>query len=212
MNDIVYESPQINELATALAKAQGEFPEISKDKSIVYKTVKRSYTSLENIIKTIKGILSKYGLSVTQRQRIEDNNIYLVTRLSHNSGQWMDSWAYLAPIGLNSTEQQNFGTAKTYQRRYELLAVLNLSPSDETDNDGNPIDVQPEDGAEKDVETINKDQSFELYNLFKDHPEIKAKFFDFYKISHSEQLPLEHFVNAKKALEASIAKKIVIGK
>src|SRR5271157_118898 len=211
MNEIIYESSQINELATALAKAQGEFPDIGKDKTITvsykdkvtnaYKTTKRSYSSLENIIRTIKAILSKNGLSVLQRQRIENDNIYLVTRLSHSSGQWIDSWTYLAPIGLNSTEQQNFGTAKTYQRRYELLSILNLSPSDETDNDGNPIDIQPEDDAEK-ITTISQGQSFELYDLFKNHPDVKAQFFDCYKISHSDQLPVEHFAKAKQAIEA----------
>jgi hypothetical protein len=86
--------------------------------------------------------------------------------------------------------------------------VLNLSPSDETDNDGNPIDVQPEDGAEKDVKTISKQQSFELYNLFKDHPEIKAQFFEYYGIGHSDDLPIEKFSEAKKILEAKIAKKL----
>lgn len=158
-DDIKYESPELDKLGAALAKAQGKFPAMEKDKEITlkfynkktneYQSNKIGFMSLGSLIKNTTPALSEFGLSVSSKQRIMEGNIFLVTRLLHESGQWMDSWAYLAPIGLGSDDQQNFGKAKSYQRRYELSSILNLFAADETDNDGNDLSVQPIDKEPK---------------------------------------------------------------
>ncbi len=120
-------------LYAALAKAQGEFPPIPRDKTVTVRTKDgRSYTfayaPLETIFATIRLELSGNGLAVTQTFRGDD----LITSLLHSGGGMIES---VMRCQRQTGTWQEFGSAITYARRYALVALLGLAT--EEDDDGN---------------------------------------------------------------------------
>lgn len=79
-------SDQINELATALAKAQAEIEGAAKDANNPF--FKSKYADLASVIGALKP-MAKYGLSFIQG--FADSKTELITRLMHSSGQWVES-------------------------------------------------------------------------------------------------------------------------
>jgi ERF superfamily len=128
-------SEQINELATALAKAQGEITGALKDS--LNPAFKRpgqdgsKYADLASCWDACRAPLSKNGLSVVQGTQVTDGNLYLMTRLLHSSGQWMGS---MTPVTPKDDSPQGMGSALTYARRYALTAMVGIA---QIDDDGN---------------------------------------------------------------------------
>jgi hypothetical protein len=136
------QSEQINELAEALAKAQGQFEPVAKTGTNPHLNSK--YVTFDSIIKTIKGPLSTNGLAYAQLVSSEDNGPTLTTILMHSSGQWIKSSVVIDTLddhrgGIN--EMQAFGKSLTYMKRYTLSAILGIS-SDE-DDDGHGSSARP---------------------------------------------------------------------
>ncbi len=123
-------SEQINELAAALAKAQGEMRNASKNADNPY--FKSKYADLSEILNAVKEPLAKYGLAVTQLyDGMNGKDISVTTMLMHSSGQ------YIANTGnypVTKQDIQGVGSAITYARRYSLAAMLGLA---QEDDDGN---------------------------------------------------------------------------
>jgi GTP cyclohydrolase FolE2 len=165
---------------------------ISKDA----KSNRGSYLSLEALQEATIHIMNQVGLYIEQVTFCDNNKEYLLTTLRHISGEWARSVGYLyeEPAGMDAMKAQECGKIMTYKQRYQWRSILNVGRGSED--------------AEDASDTITKQQSFELYNIFKDHPEIKAQFFEYYNIGHSDELPAEKFAEAKKALEAKVAKKL----
>ena len=95
------------------------------------------YASLEHVTESVNPILGKHGLSVKQ---LDVYNEYadpvLITRLSHNSGQWYESRSRLIQETTGGLAQnQLFGASMTYRRRYDLLAILWISATGDPDID-----------------------------------------------------------------------------
>lgn len=125
-------SENINELATALSKAQGEMQAAIKDKVNPY--FKSSYADLGSVWNAARPVLSKYGLCVMQTTELDSarNQILLVTTLAHISGQWMKSYL---PLNPSKNDSQGIGAAMSYLRRYSLSALVGVV-CDEDDDDG----------------------------------------------------------------------------
>lgn len=129
------QSDSINELATALAKAQGEIKDAPLDS--INPHFKNKYASLESMLKTIRPVFAKHGLSIIQMPHTNTEGKHLLTtRLMHSSGQWLESDLQLL---LMKQDMQGIGAATTYARRQAVSAVAGIS-SDE-DNDGEPAAV-----------------------------------------------------------------------
>jgi hypothetical protein len=123
-------SETINELAAALAKAQGEITGALKDSSNPF--FKSKYADLASCWDACRSALSKNGLAVTQfPMTTEQHHTYLVTSLLHTSGQWMRSSLEVTP---KDDSPQAMGSALTYARRYALTAVVGVA---QVDDDGN---------------------------------------------------------------------------
>ena len=124
-----------NEIAAALAKAQGEFPEITFD-SEVEVTMKSGgkyrfkYATLTNIIRATRPALSANGLALVQTFE----NTVLTTRLIHSSGQQLTSTIEL-PID-DSMSNQDIGGVMTYFKRYSISAILGVSADADDDSNG----------------------------------------------------------------------------
>lgn len=122
---------ELNELAAALAAAQGEIEPAPKDADNPY--FKSKYSSLPTIREAVRGAFAKNGLSVVQMPEVADGQLRLRTVLMHSSGQTLDCGVLAADVDL--TNPQKIGSAITYFRRY-ALAAISQTVSDE-DDDGN---------------------------------------------------------------------------
>lgn len=129
---IPMQSDQINELAAALAKAQGQITGASKDASNpAFKQGARvaAYATLASVWDACRQALSSNGLSVTQTTRGgETPLVTVITTLWHSSGQWLRSELALRPV---KADPQGIGSALTYARRYALAAMVGVAPEDD---------------------------------------------------------------------------------
>lgn len=125
-------SEQINEIVTALSKAQGEFGPIGKSGTGKI-TEKASYTyaELNDVLATVLPVLSKNGLALSQfNQTIDSAVLELTTFLAHTSGQYFQNVAHFPLVKVGNNAMQGVGGTSTYARRYEIMAILGLSPVD----------------------------------------------------------------------------------
>lgn len=121
-------SQTIGELTKALITFHVKVEQISKDAKNPF--FKSNYATLYNIQEAIREPLIESGLSVCQFPNGEHG---LTTILMHESGEWIESTYFMHPV---KNDPQSIGSCLTYQRRYGLCAVLNLSIG-EMDDDGN---------------------------------------------------------------------------
>jgi hypothetical protein len=146
-------SEQINDLATSLAKSQGEISNASKDSTNPFFNSK--YASLAAVWDACREPLSKNGLAVLQLPETDftgepvfektttRNNdtrwtvrvITLVkvrTWLVHNTGQWVES---CLETYVPSGDPQSIGSAIKYLRRYALEAIAGIATANDPDDD-----------------------------------------------------------------------------
>jgi hypothetical protein len=123
------QSEQINELAGALAKAQGKITGALKDSANPF--FKSKYADLASVWDACRAALSENGLAVIQLTESDDSGVYVVTTLAHSSGQWVRSRLRLTP---KDSTPQGMGSAITYGRRYALAAMVGVA---QVDDDGN---------------------------------------------------------------------------
>lgn len=116
---------ETNELAKALAKAQGQMGHAVKDSLNPH--FKNKYADLASVLDAIRKPFSENGLSVSQV--IEGNELH--TYLMHESGQFIVS---KMPIIPQQNTPQAYGSALTYARRYSLSAIAGVT---QDDDDGN---------------------------------------------------------------------------
>lgn len=132
-------SEQINELASALSKAQGRLKNIvpKNDVDMTLKSgrrVKYSYADLGAVIDSIKKELAAEGLSYAQDVIASELCDSVCTRLMHSSGQWIEaSCPILRPQDMGINPMQTFGGLITYARRYSLAAVLGIATDFDSD-------------------------------------------------------------------------------
>jgi hypothetical protein len=137
------QSPEIDQLAAALAKFQSLVPIIPKNHEAKIPTksggeYSYEYADLGDIIEAIKPHKAECGLSVVQTPGftvIESSGDQsclhtLSTRLLHISGQWIEDSMILSVPG----DIKTHGSAITYARRYAQAAILGLVT--DKDDDG----------------------------------------------------------------------------
>ena len=123
------QSPQINEIAAALSKFQGEVTNPQKNKQGYNYT----YADLASVLEVSRPIMAKYGLSVTQFVTTTDQGATQVeTMLLHESGQFFKT-KIQAAAGNNGkmSAAQNIGSTLTYLRRYAITALLGIAQDDD---------------------------------------------------------------------------------
>jgi len=124
-------SPEIGELAAALAKAQGEMTVAHNDGKNPH--FRSTYATLASIHQAAVGPLARNGLAVVQAPGLVDGTVTLTTRLIHSSGQWMECQMAAASKNMGP---QAIGSTVTYLRRGGLAAMVGVVSSDEVDDDG----------------------------------------------------------------------------
>lgn len=123
-------SEQINEIAAALAKAQGVIENPAKDSKNPH--FNSRYADLAAGLNAVRAALSANGIAVVQATSLEGETMMLETKLAHTSGQWISS-DY--PVCRFPTKHQEAGSALTYARRYSLFSLIGIAGDDDDGNE-----------------------------------------------------------------------------
>ena len=122
--------PELKALNAAIAKAQGEFPPIPKDKTAKAGTYSYDYADLASILALVRPVLSKHGLALVQRlENPSGGGPSIRTELRHADGGVI---AASFPLGEWQTMQQ-LGSSATYVRRYALCGMLGIAAEEDDD-------------------------------------------------------------------------------
>jgi len=131
-------SEQTNEIAAALAKAQGSMknPEKNKTANIPMKNGGKysyNYADLPNTFDTVRASLSGNGLSHTFATTIDHQggDTVCTCRLSHSSGQWYESEAFLP----GSSDIKGMAANLTYLKRYLFSGLVGVAGEDDMDSE-----------------------------------------------------------------------------
>jgi len=125
----------------AMAKFQAECPIISKDKKVDF-TSKRtggrtnySYAPLDEIVRQVKELIAKNGLSYTIQTENTTDNVTSIVRVRHINGH-SEITRFEVPIDKTSfmSAQQQYGAASTFGKRYAFTNAFGILTGDE-DND-----------------------------------------------------------------------------
>lgn len=127
----------LDQLATALAAAQAEMANPKYDK--VNPGFRSKYASLAAVRDAVIPVLSRHGIAVVQTLHQTDGGIACTTVLLHKSGQMLQA---TLPMPAAKQDAQGLGSAATYARRYQLMAMTGVVGDD--DDDGNAaVGVKP---------------------------------------------------------------------
>lgn len=196
-------STHINELITALSKAQGKIQPAIKDKKNPH--FKSSYADLSSVWDACRVALSENGLAVVQTVESRDKDAFLVTTLAHSSGQWMRSEM---PIVTAKWDPQGIGSALTYYRRYSLASIVGVAPEDDDAEGAQKREAYR--APEVKPQTITRQQAIELHTDLKNcelsFQKSIEKFCATAKIpSTLEGLPIGHYERLKQAIAKNLA-------
>lgn len=143
-------SARFGDLMLALAKAQGEFPPIPRDKTVTVRLKNKQtgepagsythkYAPLETIIDKTRPALAKHGIALMQAPVMVQEGGHSVemlrTILFHG-----EQWASVdIPMFVSSgdNKSQAYGSGMTYSKRYGYSAALCVAADADEDDDGN---------------------------------------------------------------------------
>lgn len=114
-------------LTEALIAAQLEFGDIAK----TVKGARSNYAPLDSVLDCVRPILNNHGIAVFQATGIVGEWMMVRTSLRHVSGEAIEG-EY--PVCVLGKAPQDTGSALTYARRYALLALCGVHPTDEDDD------------------------------------------------------------------------------
>lgn len=134
------QSESINELAAALAKAQGAMKPAGKSAENPF--FKSKYADLPAIVSACRIALAENNLAVVQRTDFDEARTFIETVLMHGSGQWISARYPVNPV---KNDPQGMGSAVTYARRYSLAAIVGVVSDD--DDDGNAASGKTTNGS-----------------------------------------------------------------
>jgi hypothetical protein len=127
-------SEQINELATALSKAQGEIKGALKDSSNPF--FKSKYADLASVWDAFREPFKANGLSLIQLPSMKETQVCVESILLHASGQFISEVLCASP---KDASPQAVGSTITYLRRYGAQSIAGVCPEDDDGNAGSQI-------------------------------------------------------------------------
>ena len=184
-------SEQIDQIATALAKAQAGIRDAAKSsQGYGYR-----YADLATVLQIVRPALTAQNIAVVQDTETVEDRICVTTTLMHASGQWVAS----SPLSLlieakkGLSAAQNAGSVVTYARRYSLAAMVGLAQEDDDAVAGK--DAAP-------VEVISEAQLSTLRDLLAASGKAEADVAKAMNVSALDQLPVNRYAAVVKRLEA----------
>lgn len=122
-------SDSISQLAEALAKAQGQIDDVTKNG--INPHFRSKYADLAAVRSVIREPLAVNDISVIQAPRTLDGEVEVETVLLHKSGEYISETLRL-PVG--KWDAHGIGSGISYARRYGLMSILALAADDDDGN------------------------------------------------------------------------------
>lgn len=189
-----YRSDLINELASALAKAQAEMQIAEQNSSNPF--FKTKYTDLATYIKASRQYLAKNGLAVSQLIMFDERGEqFLQTMLLHSSGQFISSFAKINP---SKADIQSLGSYLTYMRRYSYAAIIGCASGNE-DDDG-------EYAVRRNDTHISSDQVHKIEALLHNAQELRSSVLAALRINSFNMLHADKFDRTINWIESQLSK------
>lgn len=122
-------SETISQLATALAKAQGEIDDATKKG--INPAFRSKYADLAAVRGVIREPLAVNDLSIVQFPRTIQGGVEVETMIVHKSGEFMSETLFMPVMKYDA---HGIGSGITYARRYGLMSLLCLAADDDDGN------------------------------------------------------------------------------
>jgi hypothetical protein len=142
--------PDRSEIYTALAKAQGDIQNATKNTDNDF--TKKPYADLASVLDAVRGPLSKNGIALFQiTDDPGEGRLGIRTILAHTSGQTIQDHITMTPPKI---DPQGVGSIRTYMRRYSVLAICGISGA--ADDDAESTKPDPNDYARITASEVDK--------------------------------------------------------
>lgn len=184
------------EFNVAFAAAMAEMPDVPRSGQNAHS--RNRYSTLDDLIRTVRPVLARHGLSLNWLTRSEGDNRITVTAVVRHSGGHQISTEQTGDRdnAKQMNRLQGGGSTETYLKRYSGFSILGLSSGDEKDDDG----VSAERSA-----TISAEQYITLHNMLSEIGEdAEARFCRSAGISDLENLLAARFESARNAIRAKL--------
>jgi hypothetical protein len=125
-------SDQTNEIAAALAKAQGELKPAIKDAT--NPAYRSKYADLAANWEAWRAVGPSNGLALVQEPVKTDQGVRVTTRLMHTSGQWIEFEPLEIPLAKH--DAHGVGSGVSYGKRYSMGGACGIVAEDDDDGNG----------------------------------------------------------------------------
>lgn len=122
-------SEKIGALVAALATAKASIKAPKKGRTANVGKYSYNYADRADVIEAYQKPLLDNNLQVIHSVQYEDNITFLVSRLAHASGEWIESRIPIPQVG----EAQILGSWLSYLERYQSCALLDVAAQDDDD-------------------------------------------------------------------------------
>jgi len=147
-----------------------DFALMSKEIPVIARTKKTHttfYAPLEDIVKAVQPILSKYGFSIsftTEQQGLEAVTVNCI--LQHKDGHSTKTALTLPTKAVNNSmnAMQAIGAAISYGKRYTICGILNIATAQDDDNNGFALNVRAESAKKPPIDDERLTKAIESIN------------------------------------------------
>jgi len=202
INHDPYESDKTDEICAALSKAQGEFQPIHHNRQNNF--LFNQYSDLDVIMQAVRPALEKNGLSITQQVKLIDDKTILVTRLRHDSAQFIETRARIIPA---KNDIQTYMSFEKAMKRDSIMSLLNITIVDDLDDDDGEHDMQTirkertkgtgintRYAAKKEsFEPLSQHEANELQYMLANYPDIAEQILETLKVQTIADIPKSKF-------------------
>ncbi len=187
-----HESSEINELAAALAKAQGEMEGAMRNN--VNPFFKSKYASFSDVVRASRPALTKNELAVIQRLLPDNNTTILETKIVHSSGQWLASRMIINPPKEGA---QSMGSYISYMKRYSYAALVGVYTDDEDDDAQKATEqknTRTKTIIKKNYEKVSSEQVQNIMFEIGEHTDIAQYLLKQFSITKLSDIPKEYYL------------------
>lgn len=157
-------SETINELATAMSKAQAQMKPALKDS--INPHFKSKFSNLTSVWESMRIPFTSNGLTVWQDITTCDKTVSVTTKVVHSSGQWVEFGPLTIPLA--KFDAQGVGSATSYAKRYALCAALGIVSDDDDDGEAATAPIRQKQEEAKISPKISQDQIKEINELLQE--------------------------------------------
>ena len=186
------QSESVNELATALAKAQAEIRNPGKNTKNTF--FKNEYADLTSVLGCIRPVASANGLSFIQAVEAYNGNVAVTSQISHSSGQWIKQVASVEVPKTSKNPIQDLGSMATYLKRYQAQSMWAICADEDTD------------AQDLGIGDISDEKVAHLDAMLDATKSSKEAFLKVYGVENLKSLTDSQYEKAKKQLQQKKAK------